>query len=80
MARDTGTSLPEAADALLKSLHEDLSGLAASARLDAVLCLLEAARLTLAGDDPDQIRATMRAASLSVRGYLWANPCLSPDR
>jgi hypothetical protein len=73
LARDTGTTTPEAADALLKSLHEDLSGLPASARLDAVLCLLEAARLTLAGEDLDDIRATMRAASLSVRSYLWSS-------
>jgi hypothetical protein len=65
------------ADALLKSLHEDLSGLPASARVDAVLCLLEAARLVLCtpgpatGEDLDRVRATMRAASLSVRAHLW---------
>ncbi|MFS8103107.1 hypothetical protein LFM09_38865 [Lentzea alba] len=72
---------PAAADALIQSLHEDLSRLPASAQLDAVLCLLEAARLMLhtldqtrdelAGEDLDHIRATMRAASLSVRSYLW---------
>lgn len=64
------------ADALLESLHEDLSREPASAQLDAVLCLLEAARLMLQvldrePEDLDRIRATMRAASLSVRSYLW---------
>jgi hypothetical protein len=78
LTRDTRTA---AADALIKTLHEDLSRLPASAQLDAVLCLLEAARLMLhtldrargelAGEDLDDIRATMRAASLSVRSYLW---------
>ncbi|MGI5500728.1 hypothetical protein [Lentzea sp. CA-135723] len=72
---DTTTS----ADALLQSLHDDLSGLPASARLDAVLCLLEAARQVLRAPDPatgedlDRVRAAMRAASLSVRSHLWAN-------
>ncbi|MFD4669567.1 hypothetical protein ACFWNN_07515 [Lentzea sp. NPDC058450] len=66
-----------AADALLEALHQDLSGLPASVRLDAVLCLLEAARQVLGtpgpatAEDLDRVRATMRAASLSVRGYLW---------
>ncbi|WNV85425.1 hypothetical protein [Umezawaea sp. Da 62-37] len=79
--RDTGTAAREAADAQIKALHEDLGKLPASAQLDAVLCLLEAARLMLhvlgrtrdelAVEDLDDIRATMRAASLSVRGYLW---------
>ncbi|SFR04011.1 hypothetical protein SAMN04488564_102433 [Lentzea waywayandensis] len=81
LTRDTGTATPAAADALIKTLHEDLSRLPASAQLDAVLCLLEAARLMLrsfdrsrgelTGDDLDHIHATMRAASLSVRSYLW---------
>ncbi len=81
LARDTRTAAPAAADALLKSLHEDLGRMQASAQLDAVLCLLEAARLMLpaldrargelACEDLDHIRATMRAASLSVRSYLW---------
>ncbi|ANZ41503.1 hypothetical protein BBK82_41675 [Lentzea guizhouensis] len=65
---------------MIKTLHEDLSGLPASAQLDAVLCLLEAARQVLhtvdrgevEREDLDRIRATMRAASLSVRSYLWA--------
>jgi hypothetical protein len=71
LTRDT------AADELIKTLHEDLSRQPASAQLDAVLCLLEAARLVLRtvdrtrGEDLDHIRATMRAASLSVRSYLW---------
>ncbi len=78
LTRDTGTA---AADALIKTLHEDLGRLPSSAQLDAVLCLLEAARLVLrtvdrtrgelAREDLDHIRATMRAASLSVRSYLW---------
>ncbi|WP_191297472.1 hypothetical protein [Lentzea cavernae] len=70
-----------AAEAVIEALHDDLSGLPAGARLDAVLCLLEAARLMVRGldrpsgelgaDDLDRLRATMRAASLSVRSYLW---------
>ena len=81
LTRDARSAPPAAADALIKTLHEDLSGLPASAQLDAALCLLEAARLMLrahgrtrgelTGDDLDDIRATMRAASLSVRSYLW---------
>jgi len=81
--RNTDTSAPEEPHALLQSLHENLSGLPASAQLDAVLCLLEAARLMLPSLDPargeladdslDHIRAAMRAASLSVRSYLWRN-------
>ncbi|MCS7477008.1 hypothetical protein ACFFQW_01925 [Umezawaea endophytica] len=79
-ARGTGTAAQAAADALLEALHEDLGRLPASAQLDAVLCLLEAARVVLrapdrpgepASEDLDDIRATMRAASLSVRSYLW---------
>ncbi|MFD5033850.1 hypothetical protein ACFWM0_26105 [Streptomyces sp. NPDC058405] len=68
-------------DALIQTLYEDLSRLPASAQLDAMLCLLEAARLMLptltpargelAGEDLDDIRAAMRAASLSGRSYLW---------
>ncbi|HUQ58837.1 hypothetical protein [Lentzea sp.] len=82
LARDTGTTA-EAADALLGTLHEDLSMLPSSAQLDAVLCLLEAARPMLralgrapgelSGEDLDHIRAAMRAASLSVRTCLWQN-------
>lgn len=81
VARDTGTSAPAEPDALIQTLYEDLSQLPASAQLDATLCLLEAARLMLptltpsrgelAGDDLDDIRAAMRAASLSMRSYLW---------
>lgn len=80
-ARDTRTAAPAAPDALIQTLHEDLSRLPASAQLDAVLCLLEAARLMLptltpargqlATEDLDDIRAAMRAASLSVRSCLW---------
>lgn len=81
VARDTGTSAPAEPDALIQTLYEDLSQLPASAQLDATLCLLEAARLMLptltpargelAGEDLDDIRAAMRAASLSMRSYLW---------
>ncbi|MFJ6572160.1 hypothetical protein ACIQNU_32625 [Streptomyces sp. NPDC091292] len=80
-ARDTRTSAPTDPDALIQTLYEDLRRLPASAQLDAMLCLLEAARLilptltptrdALAGEDLDDIRAAMRAASLSVRSYLW---------
>lgn len=80
-ARDTKTAVPAEPDALIQTLYEDLSRLPASAQLDAMLCLLEAARLMLptltpargelAGEDLDDIRAAMRAASLSVRSYLW---------
>ncbi|WP_200309423.1 hypothetical protein [Streptomyces adelaidensis] len=80
-ARDTGTAAPTEPDALIQTLYEDLSRLPASAQLDAMLCLLEAARLMLptlapargelAHEDLDDIRAAMRAASLSVRSYLW---------
>lgn len=80
-ARDTRAAAPAEPDALIQTLYEDLSRLPASAQLDATLCLLEAARLMLptltpargapAGEDLDDIRAAMRAASLSVRSYLW---------
>ncbi|MGP3951513.1 hypothetical protein [Streptomyces sp. 7N604] len=80
-ARDTKTAAPAEPDAQIQTLYEDLSRLPASAQLDAMLCLLEAARLMLptltpargelAGEDLDDIRAAMRAASLSVRSYLW---------
>ncbi|WP_381790428.1 hypothetical protein [Streptomyces niveus] len=80
-ARDTRTAAPTEPDALIQTLYEDLSRLPSSAQLDAMLCLLEAARLMLptltparrelAGEDLDDIRAAMRAASLSVRSYLW---------
>ncbi|MFE4369240.1 hypothetical protein ACFRMN_13600 [Streptomyces sp. NPDC056835] len=80
-ARDTKTAAPAEPDAQIQTLYEDLSRLPASAQLDAILCLLEAARLMLptltpargelAGDDLDDIRAAMRAASLSMRSYLW---------
>jgi len=80
-ARGAGTAAPAEADALIKTLHEDLSRLSASAQLDAVLFLLKPARLMLhvlgrargelTGEDLDHVRATMRAASLSVRSYLW---------
>ncbi|MEV0775941.1 hypothetical protein ACIBLA_09870 [Streptomyces sp. NPDC050433] len=80
-APDTRTAAPAEPDALIQTLYEDLSKLPASAQLDAMLCLLEAARLMLptltpargelAGEDLDDIRAAMRAASLSVRSYLW---------
>ncbi|MEV6423523.1 hypothetical protein [Streptomyces sp. NPDC051662] len=80
-ARDTETAAPTEPDALIQTLYEDLSRLPASAQLDAMLCLLEAARLMLptltaargelAGEDLDDIRAAMRAASLSMRSYLW---------
>ncbi|MER8070747.1 hypothetical protein ABTZ59_20905 [Streptomyces sp. NPDC094034] len=81
IASDTRTAAPEEPEALIQTLYEDLSRLPASAQLDAMLCLLEAARLilptltparsALAGEDLDDIRAAMRAASLSVRSYLW---------
>ncbi|MFB8352806.1 hypothetical protein [Streptomyces niveus] len=80
-ARDTRTVAPAGPDALIQTLYDDLSSLPSSAQLDATLCLLEAARLMLptltpargqlAGEDLDDIRAAMRAASLSVRSYLW---------
>ncbi|MEV7866614.1 hypothetical protein AB0P17_11010 [Streptomyces sp. NPDC088124] len=80
-ARGTRTAAPAEPDTLIRTLYEDLSRLPASAQLDAMLCLLEAARLILptltrergelAGEDLDDIRAAMRAASLSVRSYLW---------
>ncbi|MET8976708.1 hypothetical protein ABZX85_13930 [Streptomyces sp. NPDC004539] len=72
---------PPEPGALIETLYQDLSGLPASAQLDATLCLLEAARLMLptltpardapSGEDLDEIRAAVRAASLSVRSYLW---------
>ncbi|MFC8824617.1 hypothetical protein ACFT9I_04560 [Streptomyces sp. NPDC057137] len=81
VARDTRTAAPAEPDALIQTLYEDLSRLPASAQLDATLCLLEAARLMLptltpasgelSGEDLDDIRAAMRAASLSMRSYLW---------
>ncbi len=80
LTHDTATAAA-AADALLATVHDDLGRLPVSAQLDAVLCLLEAARQVLhtvgrapgelAGEDLDHLRATMRAASLSVRSYLW---------
>lgn len=80
-ARDARTAAPTEADDLIRSLHEELGRLPATAQLDATLCLLEAARLMLptltsaegapAHEDLDDIRAAMRAASLSVRSYLW---------
>ncbi|MET9558113.1 hypothetical protein [Streptomyces sp. NPDC006645] len=81
LARDTGTAAPAEPDALIEILYDDLSRLPASAQLDAMLCLLEAARLMLptltsargelADEELDDIRAAMRAASLSMRSYLW---------
>jgi hypothetical protein len=74
-------AFPEEPEALLALVQRELRGRPTSARLDAVLCLLEAARRLLpatdpergdlTGEDVDDLRAAMRAASLSVRSYLW---------
>ncbi|MEV7086121.1 hypothetical protein AB0O07_09520 [Streptomyces sp. NPDC093085] len=87
-ARDISTAAPAEPDALIRTLYEDLSRLPASAQLDATLCLLEAATLMLptlppargrpADAELDDIRAAMRAASLSVRSYLWRTGANGP--
>lgn len=87
-ARDISIAAPAEPHALIETLYEDLSRLPASAQLDATLCLLEAARLMLptltpecgglAGEELDEIRGAMRAASLSVRSYLWRNSDIVP--
>jgi hypothetical protein len=64
---------------ILTALIHDLGDQPTTAQLDAVLCLLEAAKQLMpavsAGEclthkDIDEVRSCMRAASLSVRGYL----------
>lgn len=80
-AHDTQTAAPAQPDALIQTLYDDLSRLPATAQLDATLCLLEAARLMLPtltsarGElpepDVERLHAAVRAASLSVRSYLW---------
>jgi hypothetical protein len=77
-----GTRLPATSDdplVVLTGLIHELGDRPTTAQLDAVLCLLEAAKQLLPAvsvgkgltyKDIDDIRASMRAASLSVRGYL----------
>jgi hypothetical protein len=64
---------------VLTALIHELGDQPTTAQLDAVLCLLEAAKQLLPAvsvgkdlthKDIDDIRSSMRAASLSVRGYL----------
>ncbi|MET0234386.1 MAG: hypothetical protein ABW224_07090 [Kibdelosporangium sp.] len=77
-----GARLPTTSDdplVVLTALIRELGDQPATAQQDAVLCLLEAAKQLLPAvsmgkdmtqKDIDDIRASVRAASLSVRGYL----------
>ncbi|WP_216899320.1 hypothetical protein [Nocardia alni] len=67
---------PDDAARIVRSLASGLREQAPSARLDAVLCLLEAADRLLAHSrvgsaDIDEVLGCLRAAGVSVRSYLW---------